>query len=227
MRKAWLALMGAAERAYRDAGGHKNDDNPADPYMTRARLLQQPARARRRAAHPRGGGPEHAQGLRRRASGSARRAGSSRTARPSPRSSSSPRACRTDKVAEARAAARARRSTRRRARRLRDRDQHDLGRPRHPAARADGRARPAEDARRVHPGDEPRRPRRRAARARRHAAQHPQAARPLALRALPPLPRDLLPLGRGRQRHAVLGARARPRLRRRARGAGAPRSSPS
>ncbi|MEX2650007.1 MAG: DISARM system helicase DrmA [Alphaproteobacteria bacterium] len=34
MRKAWLALMGAAERAYRDAGGHKNHENPADPYMT-------------------------------------------------------------------------------------------------------------------------------------------------------------------------------------------------
>ena len=34
MRKAWLALMGAAERAYRDAGGHKNMENPADPYMT-------------------------------------------------------------------------------------------------------------------------------------------------------------------------------------------------
>jgi hypothetical protein len=34
MRKAWLALMGAAERAYRDAGGHRNTANPADPYMT-------------------------------------------------------------------------------------------------------------------------------------------------------------------------------------------------
>ena len=34
MRKVWLALMGAAERAYRDAGGHKNRSNPADPYMT-------------------------------------------------------------------------------------------------------------------------------------------------------------------------------------------------
>lgn len=34
MRKAWLALMGAAERAYREAGGHKNPANPADPYMT-------------------------------------------------------------------------------------------------------------------------------------------------------------------------------------------------
>jgi len=34
MRKVWLALMGAAERGYRDAGGHKNTQNPADPYMT-------------------------------------------------------------------------------------------------------------------------------------------------------------------------------------------------
>jgi len=34
MRKTWLALMGAAERCYRDLGGHKNLQNPADPYMT-------------------------------------------------------------------------------------------------------------------------------------------------------------------------------------------------
>jgi hypothetical protein len=34
MNKVWLALMGAAERAYRDAGGDKNLQNPADPYMT-------------------------------------------------------------------------------------------------------------------------------------------------------------------------------------------------
>lgn len=34
MRRAWLALMAAAERAYRDAGGHENQANPADPYMT-------------------------------------------------------------------------------------------------------------------------------------------------------------------------------------------------
>ena len=33
-RKAWLALMGSAERGYRDAGGHTNTANPADPYMT-------------------------------------------------------------------------------------------------------------------------------------------------------------------------------------------------
>jgi hypothetical protein len=34
MRRAWLALMGAAECAYRDAGGRRNKQNPADPYMT-------------------------------------------------------------------------------------------------------------------------------------------------------------------------------------------------
>ncbi len=34
LRKTWLALMGAAQRAYRDAGGHQNEANPADPYMT-------------------------------------------------------------------------------------------------------------------------------------------------------------------------------------------------
>lgn len=34
MRRAWLALMGAAQRAYLDNGGHKNVANPADPYMT-------------------------------------------------------------------------------------------------------------------------------------------------------------------------------------------------
>ena len=34
MRRVWLALMGAAEQAFRDAGGHHNPKNPADPYMT-------------------------------------------------------------------------------------------------------------------------------------------------------------------------------------------------
>jgi len=34
MRKVWLALMGAAERSYREAGGHNTHENPADPYMT-------------------------------------------------------------------------------------------------------------------------------------------------------------------------------------------------
>ncbi len=34
MRRVVLALMGAAEKAYREAGGHHNKNNPADPYMT-------------------------------------------------------------------------------------------------------------------------------------------------------------------------------------------------
>ena len=34
MRRVWLALMAAAQKAYRDAGGAKNKENPADPYMT-------------------------------------------------------------------------------------------------------------------------------------------------------------------------------------------------
>ncbi len=34
MRRVYLALMGAAQKAYLDAGGTQNHDNPADPYMT-------------------------------------------------------------------------------------------------------------------------------------------------------------------------------------------------
>ncbi len=34
MRKTYLALMGAAQRAYLEAGGWENEENPADPYMT-------------------------------------------------------------------------------------------------------------------------------------------------------------------------------------------------
>ncbi|MEO7718437.1 MAG: DISARM system helicase DrmA [Capsulimonas sp.] len=34
MRKTWIALMAAAQRAYIDAGGRNNPNNPVDPYMT-------------------------------------------------------------------------------------------------------------------------------------------------------------------------------------------------
>ena len=34
MRKVWIALMSAAERAYISAGGRWNKSNPVDPYMT-------------------------------------------------------------------------------------------------------------------------------------------------------------------------------------------------
>ena len=34
MRKVWVSLMGAAMKAYFDAGGDSNENNPADPYMS-------------------------------------------------------------------------------------------------------------------------------------------------------------------------------------------------
>ena len=34
MRRVWLALFGAAQKAYEEAGGDANKSNPADPYMT-------------------------------------------------------------------------------------------------------------------------------------------------------------------------------------------------
>ena len=34
MLKTWLAILGAGERSYREAGGRNNKENPADPYMT-------------------------------------------------------------------------------------------------------------------------------------------------------------------------------------------------
>ncbi|MFB3910354.1 MAG: DISARM system helicase DrmA [Candidatus Eisenbacteria bacterium] len=34
MRRAWLALMGAGQRAWLESGGELNRENPADPYMT-------------------------------------------------------------------------------------------------------------------------------------------------------------------------------------------------
>lgn len=34
LRRTWLALMGSAMRAFEDAGGKSNPENPVDPYMT-------------------------------------------------------------------------------------------------------------------------------------------------------------------------------------------------
>ena len=56
-----------------------------------------------------------------------------------------------------------------------------------PRLGTDAGARPAEDARRVHPGDQPRRAVGRPSGAGRDAAEHVQAARPIALRAVPSL----------------------------------------
>ena len=59
---------------------------------------------------------------------------------------------------------------------------------------------------RIHPGHQPRRSRPRAAGPGRHDPEHPQAARPLALRAICGVPRVVLPQRRGDQRHAVFAA---------------------
>ena len=56
-----------------------------------------------------------------------------------------------------------------------------------------------------HTGDEPGEARRPVAGARRDAAERPQAAGPVALRAVPSLPRDPLPLGGGGERAPVRG----------------------
>ena len=64
-------------------------------------------------------------------------------------------------------------------------------------------------------------------RPRRHVPQRDAAARPLALRALRRLPRELLPLRRGDERDAVQRAGARPRPRRDAGLDGPPRRSPA
>ncbi len=96
-------------------------------------------------------------------------------------------------------------------------DEHDLGRSRRLAARPDGRRRPAQDDERVHPGDEPRRPLGRCPGNRLHGLQLGPSARPLALRAVRALPRDVLPARRAAQRDAVRATCDRPRHRRPAR----------
>ena len=179
MLRTYLALLGAAQKAYEADGGKKNPDNAADPYMTLARLLQQPARAGRSRRIV-----EDEVSTRLTGYGNRKRIGQEEGLVRQPddrlrgRRADLPRAHQPGLRGEAPArAAVPREGPGGRG----DRHQHDLGRPRHHPARPDGRARPAEDLRRVHPGDEPRRPRPRTAGPGRHAAQHPPAARPLAL----------------------------------------------
>ena len=62
-------------------------------------------------------------------------------------------------------------------------DEHDLGRRRRPAARGDGRRRPAEVDQRVHPGDQPRRPPAPGARARRSTTGRGRATSPTTRRS--------------------------------------------
>ena len=94
-------------------------------------------------------------------------------------------------------------------------DEHDLGRRRRAAARRDGRRRPAEEHQRVHPGDQPRRPRASRAWCSRSTTGRARATcRTTRRSSTTTAP---LPPGRGAVGHAVRAARARPRADRRAR----------
>ena len=92
--------------------------------------------------------------------------------------------------------------------RRRARHQHAVGRRRRESARRDGRERPAQGHGGVHPGHQPRRSFLPGLRL--HRAHLGAAARPLALRDLRALPRDLLQARRGAIGHAVLAARDGP-----------------
>lgn len=91
------------------------------------------------------------------------------------------------------------------------RHQHDLGEARHPPPRTHGGGRTTQECVGVHPGDQSGGAGSRKARPRRGSVEPAEAARPLASRAFPLLPRVLLPRGRGPERDTLRGGRARPR----------------
>jgi hypothetical protein len=88
-------------------------------------------------------------------------------------------------------------------------DEHDLGGRRCSASRLDGRRGPAQDDLRVHPGHQPRRAVGRGTGPRYHGPQLGPSPRPLSLRAVRALPRDLLQAGRSAVGDPVLAARGR------------------
>ena len=136
---------GRRRARYRDAAGTANEENPADPYMTVLgyfNSLRELGGARRILE-------EEVQNTIK-GYGARRRIGEEPGLFQDRKTFSEvvelTSRVPTDKVAEARRRLGAPFDRDHEAGRLRDRDEHDLGRPRHPAARADGRARPAEDS---------------------------------------------------------------------------------
>ena len=128
MRRVLLALMGAAAHAWHEAGGDGNPQNPADPYMTTLAYfnsLRELAGARR-IMEEEVSTTITRYGARRRI-GEARRLFRDRTAFSEVLELTS--CVSTDKVAAARMPVQRSRQPRR----LRAGDEHDLGRPRHPA----------------------------------------------------------------------------------------------
>ena len=149
MRRVLLTLMGAAERAWRDAGGPRNRDNPADPYMTVLgyfNSLRELGGARRILEE------EVQNTLKRYGRPQAARRGAGTVSRPLQLL----RRGRADLAGEHRPSRRGATEAANHlprpqaARGLRHRDQHDLGRPGHPAARVNAGLRAAKDQLRVH-----------------------------------------------------------------------------
>ena len=132
---------------------------PRRPIHDAPGLLQQPPGAGRSAPHPRRGSAEHPQANRRPSAGG-RRTGALPEPHEVPRSDGAhiPRAHQQGcpGASPARLLVWPVRRSRLRFRRLRHRHQHDLGGAGHHTPRTDGRPGPAQDLRRVHPGDQPR-----------------------------------------------------------------------
>ena len=202
--------MSAAYRLYLQNGGASNPENPADPYMTMlgyfsslrelggtrrliedeltSRLTQYGKRQRLNDTDS----PFVDREIGREVQELTSRYG-------------------TDKIAAAKDALQSSVSRRRRGRRGPG-DEHDLGRPRYPEARSDGRLRAAENDVRIHPGDLAGGTSRGQAGSDRHDLQHQPPSRPLALRAIPVLPRDVLPQRGSHQRDALFPQGAGPGL---------------
>ena len=158
LRERGLRCMGGAERAYRDAGGHRNEDNPADPYMTVVGYFNS-----LRELGGAGGFSKRRSATRSRATGSAqapgRRPGLFQDRKTFSEVIELTSRVSTDKVAEARRRLECHFTRKQRVDCAIATNMISVGLD-ITAARADGRLRPAQDTLRIHPGHQPRRPRR-------------------------------------------------------------------
>ena len=174
-------------------GGTPERGQSGRPLHDGARLLQQPPGARRSAPDSRRRGAEHRQAVREPEAD--RRAARALSGSKDVLGGGGADLAGLDEPGRRRPPASGTSVPRSPARGLRDRDQHDLGGPRHSPARTHGGPESAEDPRGVHSGDESGGARRPVAGSRGDAPERAQAAGPLALRTIPPLPRDVLSLG--------------------------------
>ena len=171
MLRTYLALLAAAQKQYDENGGTGNPANPADPYMTLARLLQQPSRTWRLSADCRRRSYVTVVGLRGTYAGW-------REKWLVRQSTDQFRSCRADFPRTYEQGLRVEATTcpdvhRKRKSGRGHRDEHDFGGPGHHPTGPDGRIWPAEDNGRVYPGHKPCWPRRSAPRVGGHAGECP------------------------------------------------------